>query len=87
LFILLSKYFVLVILAPNAYSTSNELNSVTEKKGFSGLFEMVAYLWQQNMRPELKIRKKRYVNSKRVIIGEQDTNDKGEGKNWFSLSS
>ncbi|MGB9438660.1 MAG: hypothetical protein WCB15_12015 [Desulfobacterales bacterium] len=51
------------------------------------MFEMVAYLWQQNMRPELKIRKKRYVNSKRVIIGEQDTNDKGEGKNWFSLSS
>jgi len=63
------------------------LIQLLKKNGFSGLFEMVAYLWQQNMRPELKIRKKRYVNSKRVIVGEQDTNDKGEGKNWFSLSS
>jgi len=64
LFILLYKYFILGMPSPNACTTAYELNSVTEKKEFSGLFEMVAYLWQLNMRPELKIRKKRYVNSK-----------------------
>jgi len=45
LFILLYKYFILGMPSPNACTTAYELNSVTEKKEFSGLFEMVAYLW------------------------------------------
>jgi len=52
------------MLTVKAYATSNELNSVTEKKEFSGFFEMAAYLWQINHAPRLKIRKKRYVNRK-----------------------
>ncbi len=46
------------MLAVKAYSTSNELNSVTEKKEFSGLFEMFACLWQTKHGPRIGDKKK-----------------------------
>jgi hypothetical protein len=60
------------MLTVKAYATSNELNSVTEKKGFFGLFEMAAYLWQTKRAPRLKIRKKRYVNRKGWWMRDKD---------------
>jgi hypothetical protein len=45
------------------------LIQLLKKKEFSGLFEMVAYLWQTKHPARIENKKKRYVNRKGDLWG------------------